>query len=320
MKYDCDMIRDLLPLYQDNVCSESSRAAVEEHLQECWDCTDFLRSLRQSGEIEEAIDLERQDALSSQARFFKRRSAVAGTVLAGLFMLPVVICLIVGLASGGISWVLIVLAAMLIPASLFAVPLLAPENKALWTLSSFAVSLVLLLGVCSAVSGRAWFFIAAPAVLFGLSVIFAPAAVRAKPVAKLLGSRKGLAVMALDTGLYLLMLLCIGLVNGLGVSYYGTAAAVSAPVLGLLWGSFLTARYLKAGVLIKTAAVLGLTGLVMIISSLIFRIGDYSALVYIEAFGTRFTFSPLVILAAILIAAAAVCALIGALTGKRRKD
>ena len=32
MKYPCDLIRDLLPLYQDGVCSEESRAAVEEHL------------------------------------------------------------------------------------------------------------------------------------------------------------------------------------------------------------------------------------------------------------------------------------------------
>ena len=146
MKFNCDVIRDLLPLYQDGVCSESSALAVEEHLAECKACSDYLSSLRSGEEIENKFTAEREDAISSQAKFFRRRSAVVGTVFAGVFMLPVLICLIVGLAGGGLSWVLIVLAAMLIPASLVAVPLLAPENKALWTLGSFAVSLTLLLG------------------------------------------------------------------------------------------------------------------------------------------------------------------------------
>ena len=38
MKTDCDIILDLLPLYQDNACSEESRAIVEEQLLECSSC------------------------------------------------------------------------------------------------------------------------------------------------------------------------------------------------------------------------------------------------------------------------------------------
>lgn len=34
----CDIIRDLLPLYIDEVCSAGSRALVEEHLQNCRAC------------------------------------------------------------------------------------------------------------------------------------------------------------------------------------------------------------------------------------------------------------------------------------------
>ena len=33
----CEVIRDLMPLYLDECCSESSRELVEEHLKEC-DC------------------------------------------------------------------------------------------------------------------------------------------------------------------------------------------------------------------------------------------------------------------------------------------
>ena len=32
MDFDCDLIRDLLPLYLDGVCSDASRRAVKAHL------------------------------------------------------------------------------------------------------------------------------------------------------------------------------------------------------------------------------------------------------------------------------------------------
>ena len=38
MKYSCKIIQDLLPLYIDDVCSDESKNAVEEHLEECTDC------------------------------------------------------------------------------------------------------------------------------------------------------------------------------------------------------------------------------------------------------------------------------------------
>ena len=50
MKLSCDVARDLLPLYHDGVCSDESRALVEEHLNGCPGCAAMLRQLR--GEIE----------------------------------------------------------------------------------------------------------------------------------------------------------------------------------------------------------------------------------------------------------------------------
>ena len=38
MKYDCEVIKDLLPLYHDEICSENTKTIVEEHLQECESC------------------------------------------------------------------------------------------------------------------------------------------------------------------------------------------------------------------------------------------------------------------------------------------
>lgn len=38
MNYPCGIIKDLLPLYIDDVCNDESRQAVENHLAECEDC------------------------------------------------------------------------------------------------------------------------------------------------------------------------------------------------------------------------------------------------------------------------------------------
>ena len=118
MKYECDVIRDLIPLYIDDVASTASRRMVEEHLAECADCRALLGRMK-SEKIETAINFEKEDVIAGQRRFFKRRSAVIGSVIAGIFMVPVLICLIVNLASGsGLEWFFIVLASLLVAASL----------------------------------------------------------------------------------------------------------------------------------------------------------------------------------------------------------
>ena len=41
MKYPCDLIRDIMPLYHDEVVSEESKKAVEEHMNECVACKEY---------------------------------------------------------------------------------------------------------------------------------------------------------------------------------------------------------------------------------------------------------------------------------------
>lgn len=50
MKLDCDVIRDLLPLYCEDIASEKSRQLVEEHCAECVECTNMLKDMKE-GEI-----------------------------------------------------------------------------------------------------------------------------------------------------------------------------------------------------------------------------------------------------------------------------
>ena len=46
MRHECGLISDLLPLYQENLASEASRKAVEEHLPECDKCSAELKDLQ----------------------------------------------------------------------------------------------------------------------------------------------------------------------------------------------------------------------------------------------------------------------------------
>ena len=237
MKYSCEIIRDLLPLYVDDVASPPSRQMVEEHLAECPDCQAMVGRLKNE-ETETAIAAEKETVIAAERRVFKRRSAVAGAVVAGILTIPVLVCLIVNLATGsGLGWFFIVLSALLVAASVTVVPLMAPENKGLWTLGSFAATLLLLFGVCCICTGGKWFFTAASAVLFGLSLVFLPFVVKSRVFSRIPSGRKGLAVMAADTVLFLLMMLAIGLRSG-SPRFFPTAAAISLPILAAAWGIF----------------------------------------------------------------------------------
>lgn len=203
MKIDCNVIRDLLPLYADNVCSEESRRLVNEHLPQCAECVAVLEQLRTS-EIEAGLKDEKDEVIRYQAKRFRRRSATVGSVVSGIFMVPILVCLIVNLVSGsGLDWFFIVLAGLAVAASLIIVPLTVPENKLLWTFCAFCASLMVLLGVCALVTHGSWFFTAASAALFGLSVVFLPFVLRAKPIRKLTGDfNRWVIVLAADLILF----------------------------------------------------------------------------------------------------------------------
>lgn len=57
-KIPCEIIRDLLPLYQDDICSEKSRNAIEEHIKECESCRTYLKKME--GEIPVETDKNRR--------------------------------------------------------------------------------------------------------------------------------------------------------------------------------------------------------------------------------------------------------------------
>lgn len=207
MKKECEIIRDLLPLYVDDACSASSREIIDDHLKECPDCAEYLDEIR-SSEAEDGLKEEMALVIKNQARRFKRRSAAVGGASSALFMIPILAVLIVNLSAGRVVNVTFVVAAsMLVAASVTVVPIMAPDSKLFWTFCAFCASLMVLLAVCCLYTHGTWFFIAASASLFGLSVVFLPFVINAKPLRRWVeGHNKALIVLAVDAVLFGIMM------------------------------------------------------------------------------------------------------------------
>lgn len=53
MKYKCNIVKDLLPLYVEAVASQDSNKIIEEHLKECEECKKHYEELKDASFIEE---------------------------------------------------------------------------------------------------------------------------------------------------------------------------------------------------------------------------------------------------------------------------
>ena len=64
----CEVIRDLMPLYLDECCSEGSRELVEEHLKECDSCRKMAEQMRKElivGTEEKQENLREEELLQT---------------------------------------------------------------------------------------------------------------------------------------------------------------------------------------------------------------------------------------------------------------
>ena len=78
MKLSCDVIRDLIPLYAENMTSAESSALVEEHLKSCADCRNMLAQLRNL----EPIPIDTDTIPVKQLRTHVRRKTVLSVMIA----------------------------------------------------------------------------------------------------------------------------------------------------------------------------------------------------------------------------------------------
>ena len=86
MKWNCDLIQDLLPLYEEELCSPASRQAVQEHLREC----DRCRRLTEPLPVAEPEDTPAADrAVKKSMKKVKRRWLAS--LLAAVLAVPLLL-------------------------------------------------------------------------------------------------------------------------------------------------------------------------------------------------------------------------------------
>lgn len=94
MKVNCEIIQDLLPLYEEGTCSPSSKEAVEKHLAECESCKLLKESTDRLTEIKISADLPETD-IKAAGGFKRIRRKWLGSLVAVLFLTCVLGVLIV---------------------------------------------------------------------------------------------------------------------------------------------------------------------------------------------------------------------------------
>lgn len=227
-KYSCGLVRDLIPLYRDNVCGEDSRKIVEEHITECSECADILEQLSDPviKDIEEKLSAETSAVLEKHHKREHRTAVTAGLITSGIFLIPLIVCLIVNLASGnGLGWFYIVLSSLMTAASITVVPMMSAEYKLPKTVGAFTFSVIALLSSCCLYTHGDWLFIAAVPVVFGISLFFAPFIIREIPLPDTLKNRKTLIVVLWDV-FWLLAVLAVCCIHTKGDWFFTAAIAV----------------------------------------------------------------------------------------------
>lgn len=250
MNNQCEIVQDILPLYVDQACSNASRQLVEEHISDCPDCSAILKKLK-SDTYESSLREETEGVINHHVKSQKRKTLLVGSCIAGILCIPIIVCLIVNLAVGhALDWFFIVLTSLMVFASLTVVPLVFEKQRGIYTILSFTASLLLLLLTCSIYSHGDWFWVTASSVLFGLAVPLFPYIVYKAPLNHFLKNNKGLLILGVETLLFFIMMLCIGLYSASN-AYWGTMLAITLPIVIWIWILFVVCRYLPANAFIR---------------------------------------------------------------------
>ena len=100
----CEIVRDLLPLYIDDMVSDVSKKSINNHLEHCITCSETYRDMTCH------LEMETPPEISDVKRFLKKTKKMYLLYgLGGLSFIAMIVCLIVDLAvNKGITWSLIV--------------------------------------------------------------------------------------------------------------------------------------------------------------------------------------------------------------------
>lgn len=199
----CEIVRDLLPLYVDGVCSGASREMVGEHLSQCGECRELEQKLRNTA-IDTLVGAEKDGVLERHAKRERTAAWKAGAIVAGILLFPIVIlALVLAAGQGEFSALPILIASMMLVASMTAVPLMSKKNKFARAVICATASIMLIEFFGCMYDGESFARSAVPT-LFGLSLPFMPFALKELELPQKLAERKAATVITWDLLLFFL--------------------------------------------------------------------------------------------------------------------
>lgn len=179
---DCEIVKDLLPLYVDGLVSDVSKKSIENHLEHCTECNKIYHDMAFHLEME-----TQPTEVGDVKRFLKKTKKMYLLYgLGGISFIAMLVCMIVDLAvNKGITWSLIVGSSCLFADALLYVLSTCKKNKGCITMAVISIGTFCLLSVIQITryylmgTGTFWIFrYGLPILLLWLGILWLPVLTR----------------------------------------------------------------------------------------------------------------------------------------------
>ena len=98
MKNECSIVRDILPLYLENMVSDETGAFVKEHIKDCPECTAELEALKAGPKVEkigsemrDSLEVEVMKSMKATRKKFRKKAYRVAAIIAGIFIIVCVL-------------------------------------------------------------------------------------------------------------------------------------------------------------------------------------------------------------------------------------
>lgn len=176
----CDTVRDLLPMYIDQMTSETSNESIKQHIEECGECKAALEQMRQPVRAETAPEVN-----DFKKFMIKSKMNLLYWIMGAAAVIAVITCFIVNLAvDKRLSWFYIVCAGLMTAYLPACVCIISSKHKLEKMLAVLSLCTVGLVGTVQAVlyylmdTGEMWFWdIGLPVTALWLMIVWIGAGV-----------------------------------------------------------------------------------------------------------------------------------------------
>lgn len=106
MKMECDIVRDLLPLYVEHISSEASNNAVREHLEKCPQCSGIYEKMK-SPDPQVQYDKKPAESFGNYVKKEKKKlwlKTTGGTLVVAILLAVVIWLFLSGTVLALLSW------------------------------------------------------------------------------------------------------------------------------------------------------------------------------------------------------------------------